>query len=327
MKERKKENHDKRRPKPPQHLVGGNNGLESLALSWPLLSTRFLNAAHLLRRERLRVRVQPEKDLFVLERVLLEHTSLATLLLPGTTLGRADNSLHFRRVDQATNVGVADDVGREEVVLLESRGGRCSAVDGIQGVERGLGPDDEATEMATGGELQKVQCGDRGGLDTRDIAEGLNNTSGALVGGVNDDERATALAVATASQFTLTGAELAGLGDFDNVRIGTNGLQKSNGRAGLLQSGESGVGDDKREFRDRGNTVTTSLDERGNGRRCERGGSRETALALVNFYVPLAPDLGGREHAAGTALIPEGGLTSTVGTTTRDTGNTGNSTT
>jgi hypothetical protein len=43
--------------------------------------------------------------------------------------------------------------------------------------------------------------------------------------------------------------------------------------------------------------------------------------------VPLAPDLGGSEHATGTALVTEGSLTGTVSTTTGDTGDTGNSTT
>ena len=50
-------------------------------------------------------------------------------------------------------------------------------------------------------------------------------------------------------------------------------------------------------------------------------------LALVDLDVPLAPDLGRGEHATGAAHVTEGGLTSTVGTTTRDTGDTGNSTT
>jgi hypothetical protein len=50
-------------------------------------------------------------------------------------------------------------------------------------------------------------------------------------------------------------------------------------------------------------------------------------LAKVDLLVPLAPDLGGREHATGTALVTEGGLTGTVSTTTRDTRDTGDSAT
>jgi hypothetical protein len=43
--------------------------------------------------------------------------------------------------------------------------------------------------------------------------------------------------------------------------------------------------------------------------------------------VPLAPDLGRGEHAAGTAHVTESSLTSTVGSATGDTGDTGDSTT
>jgi hypothetical protein len=50
-------------------------------------------------------------------------------------------------------------------------------------------------------------------------------------------------------------------------------------------------------------------------------------LTLVDLDVPLSPDLGRGEHATGTAHVTEGSLTSTVGTTTRDTGNTRDSTT
>jgi hypothetical protein len=56
-------------------------------------------------------------------------------------------------------------------------------------------------------------------------------------------------------------------------------------------------------------------------------GLKNLLLALVHLDVPLAPDLGGSEHATGTAHVTEGGLTSTVSTTTGDTGNTGDSAT
>lgn len=43
--------------------------------------------------------------------------------------------------------------------------------------------------------------------------------------------------------------------------------------------------------------------------------------------MPLPPDLGGGEHTTLTAHVTESGLTGTVGTTTGDTGNPGDSTT
>lgn len=50
-------------------------------------------------------------------------------------------------------------------------------------------------------------------------------------------------------------------------------------------------------------------------------------LALVDLDVPLAPDLGGSEHATRSAHVTESSLTGTVSTTTRDTRNTGDSAT
>lgn len=50
-------------------------------------------------------------------------------------------------------------------------------------------------------------------------------------------------------------------------------------------------------------------------------------LVLVELLVPLAPDLGRSEHTTRAALVTEGSLTSTVGTTTRDTRDTSDGTT
>ena len=54
--------------------------------------------------------------------------------------------------------------------------------------------------------------------------------------------------------------------------------------------------------------------------------SSEALLVQVDLLVPLAPDLGGSEHASRAALVTEGSLTSTVSTTTRDTRDTGDGT-
>lgn len=54
---------------------------------------------------------------------------------------------------------------------------------------------------------------------------------------------------------------------------------------------------------------------------------RDSPLTLADLDVPLAPDLGGSEHATRSAHVTEGGLTGTVSTTTGDTGDTGNGTT
>lgn len=100
------------------------------------------------------VGVEAEQNLSVAERVLLLDVGA---LGDGVALGLAEHGLHLGAVDQAGDVGVADDVGGEEEVLLDGRGLGGGAVDGVERREGGRGPDDEATQVATGGELKEVQ--------------------------------------------------------------------------------------------------------------------------------------------------------------------------
>lgn len=289
------------------------------------------------------VRVEAEKDLLVAERVLLLDEGT---LGAGLTLGLTEYGLDFRRVDDTGNVGVGKDVGGEEEVLLKSRSSSCSTVNLVQSSKSSRGPDNEATKVATGGELEEVEGVDGGGLNTGDVAEGLDELLAVGIG-VVDNERTTALAETTTTHLTLTGTGLLGLLDLDEVRAGTDSLEEGNGGLGLGDSGVlEGLGlNDEGDFGDAGDTVTAGEQKRRNGRSSQgRGGSEASVtnvstpnsfrsvnaalpLTLVDLLVPLAPDLGRSEHTTRTAHVTESSLTSTVSTTTRDTGNTGNSAT
>ena len=56
-------------------------------------------------------------------------------------------------------------------------------------------------------------------------------------------------------------------------------------------------------------------------------GVGSSLLAKVDLLVPLSPDLGRSEHATRSAHVSESSLSSTVGSSSRNTRNTGNSTT
>lgn len=64
-------------------------------------------------------------------------------------------------------------------------------------------------------------------------------------------------------------------------------------------------------------------DEGRDGGGGEGGGDGDAAEAHVDAAVPLAPDLGGREHAAATAHVAEGSLAGAVGAAAADAGDTG----
>lgn len=319
--------------------------LEELRSQSRGLATLHLLLAQLFLLESRGVRVEAQQDLLVLERVLLLHTGALGL---SVALGRAQDALDFGAVDQTGEVGLGNNVGGQEEVLLQGGGLGSGAVDLVEGLEGGGGPDDESAKVTTGGQLQQVQGVDGRGLNTCQVAEALDELL-AIHLGVIDDKGTTALAVAATTELALAGAQLLRALDLLQVGTSTNGLQETESSGGLGECGavESSRVDDERNLGDGHDLVTAGEEEGGNGGGSQsRGGSetpgrmlelfksprnfhsrRHSLLALVDLDVPLAPDLGRSEHTTRSAHVTESSLTSTVSTTTRDTRNTSDSAT
>lgn len=333
-------NHRRHRAISPLVLVKSGDELRSKLGSLGLLD---LGLAKLLGGKLLGVGVEPEQNLLVDERVLLLDSST---LGDGAALDGAEDGLNLRGVDERGNVGLLDNGGREEEVLLERRRLSGGAVDLVKSLESGRGPDNEAAQVTTRSELEEVEGVDGRGLDTGNVAESRDELL-AVGLGVVDDQRTAALAVAAATELTLTGTELLRGLDLLDISTGTDSLQEGDGSGGLGDGsvGESGRGNDEGNLGDGGDVVTTSQQQSGAGRSSQgRGGSEaptiniscalgialylaDSLLAEVDLLVPLPPDFGGSEHAARAALVTKGSLTSTVGTTAGDTGDTGDGTT
>lgn len=278
--------------------------------------------------------VLAEKDLLVLKRVLLLN---GTALGTGLALGSLNDALDFGAVDETGKVGLRDDVGGKEEALL-------ALVDGVELLDGGRGPDDETTEVTTGGELKEVESVDGGGLDTGKVAEALDELL-AVGSSAVDDEGTAPLAVAAASELSLTSTELLRLLGLLNIGTSTDSLQETESTSSLGGRAESLGIDNERNLGNGSDLVTTGEKKGSDGGRSKGRGSSEapeqlvssfhrqrksqpnSLLALVDLDVPLPPDLGGSEHATGSAHVTEGSLAGTVGTATGDTRDTGNSTT
>jgi hypothetical protein len=277
-----------------------------------------LELTQLLSTVSLGVRVKAKLNLLVDERVLLEDS---TTLGASLALGAADNALDFGAVDETGKVGLGNNARREEEALL-------AVVNRVELLDGSRSPNDKAAEVATGSKLEEVESIDRARLDTGDVAEALDEILAIGLGAV-DDEGTTALAVAAAPELALTGTDLLGALDLLDIRASTNSLQEAESSGGLgdgLTSDGGGV-DDQGNLGDGRDLVAASHQEGSHSGSGKSRGSSEALLALVDLDVPLAPDLGGGEHAAGTAHVTESGLTGTVSTTAGDTGDTGNSAT
>lgn len=228
-------------------------------------------------------------------------------------LGGVDHGLDLVGVDDTGEVGV-DHGGRGDALAVLT-------VDGVEGLEGGLGPDAEAAHVSTGGELEEVEAVDVAELDAGEVAEGLLDT---VVVGV-DDQRTTTEGVAAVAHLALAGTDLLGIGGLLDIGEGTNRGEDVLGGRGLL-GGLNGVVEDKGDLGDLVDAVSTGHDEGGDSGGGEGRGDGVTLLGGVDLLMPLAPGLGGVEHTSTAAHVAEGTLSGAGGTATADTGDTGDGT-
>ena len=229
--------------------------------------------AKLLLNEGRVIGVEAEHYLPVPERVLLEDGAALGL---GRTHGCAENALDFRRVDQSGEVGLRDNVGWEEEVLLEFRGLGGGAVDLVESLEGSRGPDDKAAQVATRSQLEEVEAEDRTSLNARDVPETFEKIA-SVDFGVVDDKRTTALSEAAASHLALAGAHCPRVLDFAELATGADSVEEGNGLLGLAAETiiKRGRIDNKRDLGNRHDLVSASHQQGGNtrggyGRACSK---------------------------------------------------------
>ena len=127
--------------------------------------------------------------------------------------------------------------------------------------------------------MEEVEGVDRGGFNTWDVAESLDDSFVFLV----DDEWTSSLTMTTVAKFALSGSQFLAFLDLFNISVSTNSLQKGNGLFGLVRAFKGG-GDDEWDFVNLFDAVTAGQDKRWNGGSSESGSSCESALVLVYLW-------------------------------------------
>jgi len=290
-------------------LAGGTWGLWFLGLLG--LDTFLLE--EFLSTNSLGVGVETEEDALIDQWVLV----LSPRALGDFGVGRSDDSLDHGAVDDASDIGVCDLGGRENVVLLVDGSLIEGTKDLIEKAEGILSPDNKSTKVTTRGELEQVQSANIDHLNAREVPECLDDTIVLVV----HNERATTLAVPTTPDLSFSGSRFPRVGDLCNIIVGVDCFEESDGILSLDQRLDIG-GNDKRNFLCSLNSVTAGENE---GRKSRSGQGRddgESALSLVNLDMPLAPSFRRGEHTATTAHVTESSLTRAVGSSTTNTGDT-----
>lgn len=260
--------------------------------------------------------VESEHDAEILERILLDWGILGL-----SSLG-AEVGLDLGGVDDAAEVGVGDDRAGEDESLLEEGRLAEGAEDSVELLEGGLGPDDEATEMASRSELEEVEMVDADLLDSREIAEGAVEWSLLVI----DDQRSTLLGVTSVSQLSLSGAELARALHLLDISVCLQSLEDLDGSGGLGDLGDGGISNDEWNLSDSLDAMSAGEDQRSGRGGSQSGDDGVTLLVEIDLSVPSAVDLGWGEHASTTAHVSVGSLSGSVGSSSRDTWDTGDGT-
>jgi len=194
---------------------------------------------------------------------------------------------------------------------------------GIEALEGILGPNAESTQVSSRGELQQVQVLDGNELNTRNVSEGLDERTLLVV----NDQRTTALDVSSVSELTLSGSDAVGFNDSFDIIVSVEGLQQSNGLLGLINTfNELGV-NDQRDFGNLVNLVTTGHDQSWDSGGSQSRGNSVSSLVDWDLNVPLSPGLGWCKHSTTTAHVSKSSLARSGSTSSRNTRDTGYSST
>jgi len=263
------------------------------------------------------VRVELDKVAKVGDGIPL-HGAVFDLSLLGSEM-----RLDFLRIDQTTQIGVGESNSGKSESDFELRTLFVSSIDLVELLESALGPNNKSSEMTSGSELEEVQSLNAAELHTGDVTES-SQESGLLI---VDDQGTSAFDVSPVPHLTTTSSDFLRVDNSLNIGIGVEGLQDSDGSLGLLNRVDGVVGDDEGNFGDLIYPVTASEDQRrgGSGGECRDEGI--TPLVLVDSSVPSSVGLGGAEHASSSTHVSESSLTSSMGTTSRNSGNTGDGST
>jgi len=235
----------------------------------------------------------------------------------------SDGALDGVGVDDLSDISVSKDGSVEVISSLFVGSISVSTEDFIEGLEGRFSPDDESSEVTTGGELLKVKSVDVGDFNTGEISN--SSEEGDVLVAI-DKEGSSSKSVSLVSELTLTRLDNLRVGNSFNIFVGTESLQESNGILGLFNTFEFIV-NNQRKVGDILDSVTSGENEGSNSGSSESSSNGVSLLLDIDLSVESSPGLQGGKHTTLSNGVSEGTLSSSVGTGATNSGNSGNGTT
>ena len=258
------------------------------------------------------------------------HSSLVSqwvLLLDGVewsvVSSVSDNALDGIGVDDLSDISVGQDGSVEMISTLFLSSESVRSEDLVEGLEGRFSPDDESSEVTTWGELSQVESVDIADFNAWDVSDGLEEGS---VFVVVDEEWALSESVSSVSELTLSWSDGLGVDDSFNIIISTESLEERDDFLGLGNTFELII-DDQWEVWNVVDSVTSGKDEWSDSRSSQSRSDGVSLLLDVDLSVPSSPGLQWSEHSTFSAGVGESTLSSSAGTRSTDSWNSGNSST
>jgi len=225
-------------------------------------------------------------------------------------LGLLQNGLDGITVDKSVEVSSADNILLESVATLDVGSGLSVTEDLFEGIEGGLGPDAESSQMTTWGELSDVKSVDVADIDSGDVS---NSSSQRLATLVDDEERSSSHLVSPVSHFSLSSSELLVGHNSSDVVPTSEGLEHGDGVSGLGDL-SNGVVQNQRQLGSAHDSVTSGQNQGSTGGGGNSRGKGVSSLVEVDLSVPPSPGLQRMGHSSLSAHVTESGLSRSVGT-------------
>lgn len=132
-----------------------------------------------------------------------------------------------------------------------------SSEDVVQLFEGRFSPDDESSDVSSGGKLKKVESADVSDFNSGNVSQSFNERD---IGSAVDNERSSSASVSSVSKFSSSGSNFNSINDFLNISPGSNISEES---GGLFSSFDllSGISNDQGEFGDVVDSVSSGLDK------------------------------------------------------------------
>lgn len=232
----------------------------------------------------------------------------------------SEHALHLVRVDNLSNIRVGEHFSSQEIVFPHGTGTSDGTELLLEFSQSTFSEDQQSTELSSRGKGLDVKSVNVEHVNALNVSHGSNKGL-CLVG--DNQKWASSLLESLVPHLSSAGSHGFGLNDSLDVFVEPEGFQQSDGVLGLGNLVDSIV-PNKRELRHAVDSVSSGGDKSPDGGGSQSRSQSVSSLSEIDFSVPPSPRVEREGHSSLPAHVTKCSLTTSRGTGTSDTRDSGN---